>query len=127
MKQTIKGYHRDAEDHWVAELTCGHAQHVRHNPPWMERSWVTTEEGRRSRLGVELNCVRCDEAGLAVASAVAAACRKTFADAYTDAGMSGLCEEGRLEAAAGAVSTLNLLAIAQEALRELFSEPTAGS
>ena len=26
------------------------------------RPWVTTPEGRSSRLGVELNCVRCDEA-----------------------------------------------------------------
>lgn len=60
MKQPITGYHKDEEDHWVAELKCGHNQHVRHNPPWMVRTWVTTEEGRKSRLGLELDCKKCD-------------------------------------------------------------------
>lgn len=61
MKQKIKDYHKDPEDHWVADLECGHAQHVRHDPPWTLREWVTTEEGRKSHIGQELNCVRCDE------------------------------------------------------------------
>lgn len=61
MKQPIVGYHQDDEGHWVAELRCGHGQHVRHDPPWQVREWVTTPEGRASRLGVELNCVRCDD------------------------------------------------------------------
>lgn len=61
MRQPIAGYHRDEEGHWVAELACGHNQHVRHDPPWVERDWVTTEAGRRSMLGFELNCVKCDE------------------------------------------------------------------
>ena len=61
MKRRVVGYHTDAENHWVAELECGHGQHVRHDPPWTERPWVTTEEGRAARLGEELNCVRCDE------------------------------------------------------------------
>jgi hypothetical protein len=60
VKQPIVGYHRDEEGHWVAELGCGHGQHVRHDPPWQVREWVTTPEGRASRLGVELECVRCD-------------------------------------------------------------------
>jgi hypothetical protein len=64
MKQPITGYHQDEEGHWVAELACGHGQHVRHDPPWQVREWVTTPAGRASRLGVELECVRCDtEAG----------------------------------------------------------------
>lgn len=62
MRQQINGFHLDSENHWVAELVCGHAQHVRHDPPWMERPWVITAEGRASRMGTELNCVRCDEA-----------------------------------------------------------------
>jgi tellurite resistance-related uncharacterized protein len=33
---------------------------VRHDPPFFSRPWVTSEEGRRSRLGVALDCVRCD-------------------------------------------------------------------
>jgi len=61
MKQPIVGFHRDEEEHWVAKLTCGHNQHVRHNPPWIVRLWVTTEEGRRNMLGHELNCVKCDK------------------------------------------------------------------
>ena len=64
VNQPIIGFHQDDEGHWVAELRCGHGQHVRHDPPWQVRPWVTTLEGRASRLGVELNCVRCDEAGV---------------------------------------------------------------
>ncbi|GAA5521413.1 DUF3565 domain-containing protein [Aliifodinibius salicampi] len=60
MKQPIIGYHKDEEDDWVAELRCGHNQHVRHNPPWMLRPWVMTLQGRESRLGKELNCKKCD-------------------------------------------------------------------
>lgn len=58
-KQPIVDYHKDEEDHWVAELECGHFQHVRHNPPMMERAWVLTEEGRRSFLGYKLVCKKC--------------------------------------------------------------------
>lgn len=60
MKQAISGYHKDEEDHWVAELSCGHFQHVRHDPPWMNRLWVISPEGRDSRLGFELECKKCD-------------------------------------------------------------------
>ncbi|MCP4471403.1 MAG: DUF3565 domain-containing protein [Gammaproteobacteria bacterium] len=60
MKQSITGYHRDEEDHWVAELRCRHNQHVRHNPPLVSRPWVTSQAGRDSMLGYELNCVKCD-------------------------------------------------------------------
>ena len=61
MKQKISGYHKDEEDHWVAQLQCGHFQHVRHDPPWTSRPWVTTPEGRDSMLGFELNCKKCDQ------------------------------------------------------------------
>jgi len=56
----IVGYHLDELGDWVAELECGHGQHVRHDPPWQVRPWVVTEAGRASRLGVTLNCVICD-------------------------------------------------------------------
>ena len=59
-KQAMVGYHLDDEGHWVAELACGHFQHVRHEPPWMVRPWVLTEEGRKSMLGYELDCKKCD-------------------------------------------------------------------
>ncbi len=61
MKQPITGYHQDEENHWVAQLACGHNQHVRHDPPWVNRPWVVTEEGRMSMLGVLLECRKCDE------------------------------------------------------------------
>src|SRR6185437_14253136 len=50
IEQPISGFHRDDEGHWVAELACGHFQHVRHDPPWIERRWVTTPEGRQAAL-----------------------------------------------------------------------------
>ena len=37
MQQAIVGFHLDEEQHWVAELACGHNQHVRHTPPWQNR------------------------------------------------------------------------------------------
>ncbi len=64
MLQPIIGYHKDEENHWVAELACGHNQHVRHNPPWVERPWVTTEMGRAAMLGERLNCKKCDRGEL---------------------------------------------------------------
>ena len=60
MKQQIIGYHQDDEHHWVTQLHCGHFQHVRHNPPWSVRLWVTTETGRKKMIGHQLNCVKCD-------------------------------------------------------------------
>lgn len=61
MKQPISGYHKDGENHWVAQLACGHNQHVRHDPPWVNRPWVVTVEGRQSMLGVKLDCRKCDD------------------------------------------------------------------
>lgn len=61
MDQPIVGFHLDDEQHWVAELACGHNQHVRHDPPWINRPWTTTTEGRRSALGRVLTCRKCDQ------------------------------------------------------------------
>lgn len=61
MKRKIVSFHQDEEQHWVARLECGHNQHVRHNPPWTNRPWVVTPEGRAAALGAELNCKKCDE------------------------------------------------------------------
>ncbi|MEP7703170.1 DUF3565 domain-containing protein [Paraglaciecola sp. 25GB23A] len=60
MKSPIIAYHQDEEHHWVAQLACGHNQHVRHNPPWTERPWVISLEGRQDKLGLLLDCVKCD-------------------------------------------------------------------
>ncbi|HAV58493.1 MAG: acetyltransferase [Acinetobacter sp. GWC1_38_13] len=61
MQQAIVGFHIDEENHWVADLACGHTQHVRHDPPWQNRPWVLTELGRKEKLGVMLECKKCDE------------------------------------------------------------------
>lgn len=63
MKQKIIGFHKDELDDWVADLACGHTQHVRHDPPWQNREWVISEQGRKEKLGFELDCVVCDEEG----------------------------------------------------------------
>jgi len=57
----IVGFHQDDGGDWVADLECGHTQHVRHNPPWQSRPWVTTAEGRASRVGTDLACAKCVE------------------------------------------------------------------
>ncbi len=59
MMQKIVAYHQDELQHWVAELSCGHTQHVRHDPPWQSRPWVITQQGRQEKLGYELLCVEC--------------------------------------------------------------------
>ncbi len=59
-ERRIVRFYQDEEQHWVAELECGHTQHVRHDPPWQVRPWVITEEGRRRFLGTALNCPRCE-------------------------------------------------------------------
>ena len=64
MKRAVIGFEQDEEGHWVAKLECGHGQHVRHDPPWTVREWVTTEEGRAARVGTEIDCKRCDEEGM---------------------------------------------------------------
>jgi hypothetical protein len=61
MQRRIVGYHQDEEGHWVAELECGHNQHVRHDPPWINRPWVVTPEGREKVLGRLLECRKCDQ------------------------------------------------------------------
>src|ERR1700739_492152 len=60
MKSQIIGFHQDEFGDWVAELACNHNQHVRHQPPFQIRAWVTNEQGRREHLGAELGCGKCD-------------------------------------------------------------------
>jgi tellurite methyltransferase len=60
MLRAIAGFHQDDVGDWVAELRCGHGQHVRHRPPFWVREWILTPEGRAAKVGVELPCVLCD-------------------------------------------------------------------
>jgi hypothetical protein len=60
MKHPIIGFHQDENGDWVARLACGHNQHVRHNPPWQNRPWVTKPLSREQHLGQMLECVKCN-------------------------------------------------------------------
>jgi hypothetical protein len=61
MRQQIVSFHLDDPNDWVADLDCGHGQHCRRNPPWINRSWVLTEEGRQAQIGQSLECKKCDQ------------------------------------------------------------------
>jgi hypothetical protein len=50
VRRPITGYHQDDAGDWVAELGCGHGQHVRHKPPFFSRPWMLTLEGRATML-----------------------------------------------------------------------------
>jgi len=60
-RRPITGFHQDDEGDWVADLACGHAQHMRHNPPLNSRPWVLDPAGRQAMLGTELPCKPCDD------------------------------------------------------------------
>jgi hypothetical protein len=62
VQRAIVGFEQDEVGDWVALLECGHRQHVRHRPPWQERPWVLSPEGRHGRLGASLECAECDGA-----------------------------------------------------------------
>jgi tellurite resistance-related uncharacterized protein len=61
MRTNIRGFHQDAAGDWIAQLACDHRQHMRHDPPWLVREWVTTELGRQSKLGADIDCPLCDQ------------------------------------------------------------------
>lgn len=60
MERPIVDFGLGSDGDPVAVLSCGHSQHVRHNPPFINRPWVVTREGRDGMIGKLLNCVRCD-------------------------------------------------------------------
>ena len=64
VERSITGYHLDDAGDWVAELACGHNQHVRHRPPFQLRAWVLDPDGRLGRLGTPLDCPLCDRCEL---------------------------------------------------------------
>lgn len=64
MERAITGFHPDGHGQWVAELACGHDQHVRHRPPFPVRAWVEAEETRAARIGTTLACPLCERAEL---------------------------------------------------------------
>ena len=61
VNRAIVAFHQDEEGHWVADLECGHSQHMRHEPPWQNRAWVLTPEGRERFVGVRIECRLCGD------------------------------------------------------------------
>ena len=55
----------------------------------------------------------------ALAEAVRQACIEAALAAYEDAGIAGLCAEGRWEAAIGAMQSLNLRAVVPDRAQQL--------
>ena len=66
MLQKIISFHLDEEEHWVADLACGHTQHVRHDPPWQNRAWVITEKGREQHISTMLKCKKCKDENISL-------------------------------------------------------------
>jgi hypothetical protein len=62
--RTIVGFRPDEVGDWVAELSCLHSQHIRHQPPFQPREWVLTPGGRTERIGSEIDCPLCERAEL---------------------------------------------------------------
>ena len=60
MIRSIDGFHADREGDWVAELSCFHSQHIRHQPPFRQRPWVLDTDGRASHIGSAVECALCD-------------------------------------------------------------------
>lgn len=60
MQTTIQAFHKDSASDWVAQLSCGHTQHMRHDPPWQNRAWVNDAEQRALRVGAAIDCPLCD-------------------------------------------------------------------
>lgn len=61
MERPITGFGLDNQGDPIAILSCGHPQHVRNKPPFINRPWVTTEQGRNDMIGKMLTCIRCDK------------------------------------------------------------------
>jgi hypothetical protein len=60
--QPIVAFRQDEAGTWVAELACGHTQHIRHNPPFRLAPWVLDDEERNARIGADIECGLCDQA-----------------------------------------------------------------
>ena len=61
MRRTIVRLEQDANGDWVAELSCGHRQHIRHHPPFEVRPWVLDAGARDAKIGTGRDCPLCDE------------------------------------------------------------------
>ena len=62
MERAIVAFHQDDAGEWVADLSCLHGQHVRHQPPFRLAPWVLDDTERSARIGSPLDCPLCDRA-----------------------------------------------------------------
>ncbi len=69
----------------MAELSCGHGQHLRHDPPFVEREWVLDPRERERRLGSMLDCPGCDRAEIPEGYAPASRTREFDQDTIPEA------------------------------------------
>ncbi|MFJ4141254.1 DUF3565 domain-containing protein [Pseudomonas sp. NPDC089734] len=56
---TVIDFRQDEDGHWIAVLSCGHTQHLRHQPPWQSRAWVLDPEQRKRKTGQGFHCGWC--------------------------------------------------------------------
>ncbi|MCE0461263.1 MULTISPECIES: DUF3565 domain-containing protein [Pseudomonas] len=63
-RPTVTGFHQDEDGHWVVELSCGHTQHLRHQPPWQARAWVLDPLQRIEKIGQSFDCGWCAQASV---------------------------------------------------------------
>jgi tellurite methyltransferase len=59
-RTVVAEFHQDQDGDWVAELACGHKQHMRHRPPWQQRPWVESATERAAKIGAPISCVSCE-------------------------------------------------------------------
>ncbi|KPZ22884.1 DUF3565 domain-containing protein [Pseudomonas syringae USA007] len=59
---TVIGFSQDEEGHWFVLLSCGHTQHLRHQPPWQSRAWVLDPVQRQRMTGQTFCCGWCANA-----------------------------------------------------------------
>ena len=62
MISTIAAFTQDDDGDWVARLSCGHGQHMRHRPMLEYRPWVLDAAQRAARIGTPIECPLCDRA-----------------------------------------------------------------
>jgi tellurite resistance-related uncharacterized protein len=60
----IIGFHQDDVGDWVAELSCLHVRHIRHEPPFIVAPWILDGPERSARIGALLECPLCDRTEL---------------------------------------------------------------
>ncbi|WP_339522852.1 DUF3565 domain-containing protein [Pseudomonas sp. EA_35y_Pfl2_R111] len=55
----VLDFRQDEHGDWLAVLSCGHTQHLRHQPPWQNRAWVLDAQQRQTQLEKPFLCGWC--------------------------------------------------------------------